>query len=122
MPAESGSIDTTNLLQVCRSGDAVDVTLLRELLGYFVDANRDRMQEAARAAGVESRAELRDIAHAVRGSAALLGARRLEDLARVIERDALTSDAGCLSTAVAALQAEFSAVLTTIQQRHPEAC
>jgi HPt (histidine-containing phosphotransfer) domain-containing protein len=121
MQGASGVVDTSNLLSVCRAGEVVDLSLLRELLGFFIDQNQRRMTEATRAAEIGDREALRDLAHAVRGSAALLGAGRLHDLASALERDPLPHEIHALKSAVAALSGEFAAVLTALRSRHPEA-
>src|SRR5262245_30428785 len=121
MPLNSGSIDTSNLLAVCQIGDSCDPGLLRELIGHFVEQNRRRMDEAVSAVDSDDRYALREIAHAVKGSAALLGAGRLHDLASSIEQGASASDQAALANDVAALNGEFSAVLAALQARHPEA-
>jgi HPt (histidine-containing phosphotransfer) domain-containing protein len=116
-----GSIDTKNILSVCREGEMLNQALLREMLGYFIDENRRRM--AMLAAAVESghRDTLRQTAHAVRGSAAMLGAGRLHDLAWSLELDGADSDLQTLADAITRLQAEFDAVVLSLRHAHPDA-
>jgi HPt (histidine-containing phosphotransfer) domain-containing protein len=118
--SEPGGVDTSNILIVCHSRGALDLTLLKELLGYFVDGNRTRLTQAANAVQANDREALREIAHAVRGSAALFGAGRLHRLATTIERDAVAGDLDNLRTAVTTLSTEFNAVLGSLRTRHPE--
>jgi HPt (histidine-containing phosphotransfer) domain-containing protein len=120
MPSDSGSIDTTNLLAVCRSGDSFDDALMRELISHFVDQNRRRMDDAVTAVHAGNRDAVRQIAHAVRGSAALLGAGRLHDLAYAIEHGA-PAELPELQAAVAAMDHEFAAVLSSLHTRYPDA-
>jgi HPt (histidine-containing phosphotransfer) domain-containing protein len=67
-----------------------------------------------------NREALRDLAHAVKGSAALIGAGRLHDLAFILEHRARPGELHELQAAVATLSGEFSAVLHAIRARHPE--
>lgn len=122
MVTTPGSVDTTNILSVCRSGDELDEALLKEILGYFVDENHRRILHAAQAVNAPDREALRQIAHAVRGSAAMLGAGRLHDLATAIEHNAFADDVDLLRRAVTDLSVEFAAVLAALRARHPDAC
>jgi HPt (histidine-containing phosphotransfer) domain-containing protein len=118
--SEPGAVDTSNILIVCHSGGNLNLTLLKELLGYFVDGNRTRLTQASNALQANDREALREIAHAVRGSAALFGAGRLHILATTIERDAVAGELDHLRAAVTTLSNEFSAVLGSLRARHPE--
>jgi HPt (histidine-containing phosphotransfer) domain-containing protein len=118
--SEPGAVDTSNILIVCHSRGALDLSLLKELLGYFVDGNRTRLTQAAYAVQANDREALREIAHAVRGSAALFGAGRLHTLATTIERDAVAGELDNLRAAVTTLSNEFNAVLGALRARHPE--
>lgn len=121
MRSEPGAIDTSDILSVCRNGGSLNRALLKEILGYFVAENRHRIEQANRAARAADRETLCQVAHAVKGSAALVGAGRLHDLARAIEYDALPGELRALSAAVAALKDEFSAVLQSLRSCHPDA-
>jgi HPt (histidine-containing phosphotransfer) domain-containing protein len=116
-----GAIDTRNLLSVCREGEILNQALLREMLGYFIDENRRRMLTMAHAVATGQRETLRQTAHALRGSAAMLGAGRLHDLAWGVELDAAQTDLVSLDRAVIKLDAEFNVVLAALHQAHPEA-
>jgi HPt (histidine-containing phosphotransfer) domain-containing protein len=122
MVTTPGTVDTTNILTVCRTGAEVDEALLREMLGYFVDENRRRLNEADAAVNASDRESLRQTAHAIRGSAAMLGAGHMHDLAASIEHNALADDLDLMRAAVATLRVEFIAVLAALRARHPEAC
>jgi HPt (histidine-containing phosphotransfer) domain-containing protein len=121
MRVAPGAVDTSNILTVCQAGSSLNVTLLKELVGYFVTANRSRMDQAANAVQSSDRETLREIAHAVRGSAALFGAGRLHLLATGVERQASSGELDALRAAVSTLAAEFNAVLGSLRERHPEA-
>jgi HPt (histidine-containing phosphotransfer) domain-containing protein len=116
-----GSIDLRNILSVCREGDTLNAPLLREMLGYFVDENRRRMTALARAVDADDRRALRDTAHSIRGSAAMLGAGRLHDLAWGLELDADDSDRDTLAVSVKTLRLEFETVVGSLHDAHPDA-
>jgi len=116
-----GAIDTGNLLSVCREGEVLNRTLLREMLGYFIDENRRRMATLTQAVSVGDRQLLSRTAQALRGSAAMLGAGRLHDLAWGIELDGADSDLQTLQQAVVRLAGEFDAVVTSLRNTHPDA-
>jgi HPt (histidine-containing phosphotransfer) domain-containing protein len=116
-----GSVDTTNIVYVCRAPEGVDHDLLREMLTYFIVENGRRMEQAATAAGEGNREAVRQLAHAVRGSAAMIGAGHLHDLATALEHDAESADGTDLRGAVAVMSSEFQAVHATLRAEHPEA-
>lgn len=120
MDSAPGSVDISNILAVCRDGDLLDQELLREMLGYFIDENVRRMQASREAVVSGNRESLRQVAHAVRGSAAMLGAGRLHDLAWSLELDAFSSDPAALGASVDALHLELEAVVTALRHAHPE--
>ncbi len=116
-----GSVDISNILSVCRVGEAIDRALLQEMFGHFIDENRRRIATAAEAVDAKDRDALQQLSHTIRGSAAILGASHLQDLAGAIERDAATADLQELRQAVFAMAQEFCRVLTTLRKAHPEA-
>jgi HPt (histidine-containing phosphotransfer) domain-containing protein len=121
MDSTSGSIDTRNLLAVCQAGNEVDRALLREMLGYFIDENERRMVSSQEAVVNGDRESLRQLAHAIRGSAAMLGAGRLHDLAWSLEMDTDSSTLPALARAVNKLRLELDAVVAALHRAHPEA-
>lgn len=121
MDSSPGSIDTRNILAVCQSGDALDSDLLREMLGYFIDENERRIVSLQEAVVAGQREALRQLAHAMRGSAAMLGAGHLHDLAWSLEMDAETSLLPVLGRSVNKLRLELDAVIAAIRRAHPEA-
>jgi len=116
-----GSIDTRNLLSVCQEGEVLNQTLLREMLGYFIDENRRRLATLAQALEAGERQTFRQTAHALRGSAAMLGAGRLHDLAWGLELDGADTDLQTLQCAVTRLNVEFDAVVNSLHHAHPDA-
>jgi HPt (histidine-containing phosphotransfer) domain-containing protein len=116
-----GSVDTSNIVYVCRGEQGIDQALLREMLGYFIDENRRRVQQAADAAAAGDRDALRQLAHAIRGSAAMIGAGYLHDLASALERDAPAAQDDTLRLAVGAMTSELVAVHAALRSEHPEA-
>jgi HPt (histidine-containing phosphotransfer) domain-containing protein len=121
MDSAPGSIDTRNLLSVCQSGNSLDRLLLREMLGYFIDENERRVVASQEAVVSGDREVLRQVAHAMRGSAALFGAGHLHDLAWSLEMDADRSDLKTLARDVSKLRIEFDSVVAALRKAHPEA-
>lgn len=121
MDSSPGSIDTRNIVAVCQSGDTVDLALLREMLGYFIDENQRRIVRAQEAVVNGDREALRQLAHAMRGSAAMLGAGHLHDLTWSLEMDAESSELPVLARAVNKVRVELDVVVAAIKKAHPEA-
>lgn len=121
MQSAPGSIDTRQILDVCAVEGRVDRLLLRELLGYFVDENARRLDACAAALARGDRRALRDLAHAVRGSAALFGAGRLYDLAWALEQDAGIDGLTVLGSAIGNLRGEYDRVVDALRRAHPDA-
>ena len=121
MDSSPGSIDTRNIVAVCQSGDTVDLALLREMLGYFIDENQRRIVSAQEAVVNGDREALRQLAHAMRGSAAMLGAGHLHDLTWSLEMDAESSELPVLARAVNKVRVELDVVVAAIKKAHPEA-
>src|SRR5215218_1769037 len=120
MRSHPGAVDLSNLEAVCQGDTAFDTSLLTELIGHFVEQNRRRLEQALDATRDGNRPGLRDLAHAVKGSAALLGAGRFHALAFALEHNAEMADWPDLRAAVATLAVEFDAVLNAVRARHPE--
>jgi HPt (histidine-containing phosphotransfer) domain-containing protein len=91
------------------------------MLGYFVDENERRIVSAQYAVVSGDRETLRQLAHAMRGSAAMLGAGRLHDLAWSLEMDAATTELQALARAVNTIRLELDAVVAALHRAHPEA-
>jgi HPt (histidine-containing phosphotransfer) domain-containing protein len=121
MDSAPGSIDTRNIVSVCQSGDMIDRALLREMLGYFIDENERRMTNSQEAVVNGDREGLRQLAHAMRGSAAMLGAGHLHDLLWSLEMDAEHSELQTLARAVAKIRQELDEVVKALRKAHPEA-
>jgi HPt (histidine-containing phosphotransfer) domain-containing protein len=120
MPPERGAVDLRDLFEACGTGEHDNAELLREILGHVVRQNRERLMLAQAALADPNRLELAQLAHAVKGSAALVGARQLAEIARGLEHDAGTAPAAALQQAVTAMTAEFQAVIETLRRMHPD--
>lgn len=116
-----GSIDTRDVVTVCRIGGELNRHLLREMLVYFIEENERRIATSVRALADRDRRNLCESAHALRGSAGLFGAGRLYDLAWALEMDAEREDFADLNATLAAVQREYTAVVAALHRRHPEA-
>lgn len=90
------------------------------MLEHFINENQRRMVTLAEAIEAGQRHAVGETAHAVSGSAAMLGAGRLHDLAWSLEVDVEDSVAS-LRSAVGILATEFEAVVASIYATHPEA-
>lgn len=121
MNSSPAAVDTWSIVEVCRNERGVDRALLREMLDHFIDENTRRMQSAFDAVASGDGEGLRNLAHAVRGSAALIGAGRLHDLASAIEHGHISVPAQSLKREVDRLREEFEAVVGTLREIHPEA-
>ncbi len=82
---QPGQIRLDDLLRVCRTGEQIDHALLNEMLTLFIQENSRRVYAALAAADSGDERELRAAVHALKGSAALIGADHLRDLARDLE-------------------------------------
>ena len=118
---QTGAIDPSDLLAVCRAGSATNHDLLYEILGHFVRQNRDRMTQVLTALEAADRVQVARLAHAIKGSAAMVGAGYLAHLANRVELDAADGSPALLVNGVSAMQAEFAAVLQTLRALYPAA-
>ena len=121
MRSAPGSIDTRDVVSVCRIGGVLNQSLLREMLGYFISENERRIASFAPALTLGNRQTVRNLAHAVRGSAAMLGAGRLHDLAWTVEMEAEAGQIDDLCQSLDAIRQEFIAVKAALHDAHPEA-
>jgi HPt (histidine-containing phosphotransfer) domain-containing protein len=121
MVSQPGAIDPSDLLAACRSGSTINLALLHEILGHFVRQNRGRLDDARRALDANDRTRLIETAHAMKGSAALVGAKHLSHLAAELEHDAPGAAPALLQMRVHAVEREFEAVLQTLSIEHPGA-
>jgi HPt (histidine-containing phosphotransfer) domain-containing protein len=118
---QTGAIDPTDLLAVCRAGSATNHDLLYEILGHFVRQNGDRMTQVMTALETADRVKVAQIAHAIKGSAAMVGAGYLAQLANRIEVDAAAGSPALLVNDVSAMRDEFAAVVRTLRAQYPAA-
>jgi HPt (histidine-containing phosphotransfer) domain-containing protein len=111
-------MDLSKLRDVCRSGDGIDEALLVQLLGMFLDDNRERVLALRRAVDARDLEQTRRLAHTLAGSVGTAGALTLSGMARAIE--SLAHD-GRLpeAEAVAAVEAEFARVETVVRTSYP---
>ena len=118
---QTGAIDPSDLLAVCRAGSTINHDLLYEILGHFVRQNRDRMTQVMRALELADRVQVAQLAHAIKGSAAMVGAGYLAHLANRLELDAADGSPALLVNSVRTMQDEFAAVLQTLRTLYPAA-
>jgi len=116
----TGHVRLDDLIQVCRSGDWVDDELLKEMLSLFIHENARRLDAARDAARLADHTQLRGAIHAIKGSAALVGADDLRQLASELEQAVVNGIPLNLLAATEQLQQEFAAVVATLYARYPE--
>src|SRR5262245_47801181 len=104
-----GAVNPSDLIASCSAGGDVSQTLLNEILGHFVRQNRDRLDAGLRALEAADRVKVAEIAHAIKGSAAMIGAGYLSHLAYQVELDAPEMSPAMLVSHFTALCDEFEA-------------
>lgn len=120
MHVSPGQVQLDDLLTVCRAGDRLNRALLTEMLSLFIDENHRRIGVAMQAADHGDPVALRSAVHAIKGSAALVGASQLRDLAADIEMRVLGGVVHDFSAATGTLRDEFLAVVDTLRSLYPD--
>jgi HPt (histidine-containing phosphotransfer) domain-containing protein len=115
-----GQVRLDDLLRVCRSGQQINHALMKEMLGLFIQENRRRISAALGAAETGNSVELRGAVHALKGSAALIGAEHLRDLAANLEFRVVSGTVQDVDVATRQLQDEYAAVVSTLQSIYPD--
>jgi HPt (histidine-containing phosphotransfer) domain-containing protein len=114
-----GQVRLDDLIQVCRNGTEINEALLMEMLSLFIGENSRRVDVISDAASHGRPQELRAALHALKGSAALIGADRLRYLAADMEDAVVTASGADPVAASGELAREFSAVVATLQALYP---
>jgi HPt (histidine-containing phosphotransfer) domain-containing protein len=122
MSATPGQIRLDDLLRVCSSGDQVNRDLLREMLLLFIHENARRIARAVAAADHDDADALRCEAHAIKGSAAIVGAENLRTLAADLELRLLGGTIKNFRTSAGQLSDEFTAVVANLRLLYPDLC
>ena len=115
-----GRVRLDDLIQVCRNGSEINEPLLMEMLGLFIGENGRRVEAIRDAARLDRQHDLRAALHALKGSAALVGADRLRYLAADLEDAVVKSTGGDWVAASSDIAHEFSAVVATLQGLYPK--
>ena len=85
----------------------------RELVDLFVQDSWERLDALSQALEARDRNALRTVAHALKGSAGAVGARRLATICHLLEQDALASeDHERASAFVTDIRRELTALVT----------
>lgn len=87
-----------------------DGAFLEELLDAFVDGAVEQLADMERAQAAASTEDLVRPAHSLKGNSANVGAHRLEELARALERDARSGSVEDAAARISAAAAEFEVV------------
>ena len=115
-----GQVRLDDLIHVCRNGTEVNHALLMEMLGLFVGENTRRVRAIRDAARLGAHHDLRAALHALKGSAALVGADRLRYLAADMEDDIVNATGADAVAGSTELEREFSAVVATLRSLYPD--
>jgi HPt (histidine-containing phosphotransfer) domain-containing protein len=87
-------VDQEQMDMLIETGEGAAAELLEELLGLFVGEADPQLAELTTVIAEENRERVGRLAHALAGSSANLGALRLSQIARKIERSAPTATGG----------------------------
>lgn len=111
-------MDLSKLRDACDTGTGVDEALLLQLLGMFLDDNRERLRFLCAAVASGDLEQARRLAHTMAGSVGTAGALALSQMAKAIELD---TSSGRLPDpeALTALQTEFTRVEQVILTSYP---
>jgi HPt (histidine-containing phosphotransfer) domain-containing protein len=120
MRLPTGQVRLDNLLLACRIGEQIDHELLKEMLTLFISENGQRIATALAAAERGNHLELRGAVHALKGSAALIGADHLGDLADDLEFRVGSGTAHDPQRAALRLRDEYIAVVSTLRSIYPD--
>ena len=122
MPAFPGQVRLDDLLRVCSSGGQMNRDLLKEMLVLFIQENERRVRAAVAAADEGDARALRGAMHAVKGSAALIGAEHLRDLAGDCELRIVSGTIKNPQACAQQLSDEYTAVVSTLKSLYPDLC
>ena len=109
---ETPAVDETVIEQLATITDGEGNSVLGELLSAFLSAVPTRLDALDRAAAAGDLVAVADQAHALTGSAASFGARRMADLCRELRTAAQGGDVEGTRGLVEALHGEFLTVRT----------
>jgi HPt (histidine-containing phosphotransfer) domain-containing protein len=107
---ESPTVDERVIEQLAGITDSQGFSVLGELLNAFLGAVPGRLEALDRAVAGEDLQAVSDQAHALTGSAASFGARRMADLCRELRGAAERHDLESSRRLIRALHAEFTLV------------
>jgi HPt (histidine-containing phosphotransfer) domain-containing protein len=119
---EPGQVRLDDLLRVCSSEGHINRELLKEMLVLFIQENERRVRETVAAAAAGDTSELRAVVHAIKGSAGLIGAEHLHDLASDFELRIVSGTIKSPVESARGLSDEFAAVVETLRARYPDLC
>jgi two-component system sensor histidine kinase/response regulator len=120
MRSAPGQVRLDDLRRVCRSGEQINHALMKEMLGLFIQENRRRISMALGAAETGDSVELRGAVHALKGSAALIGAEHLHDLAANLEFRVVSGTVKDAHVETRQLEDEYAAVVSTLRSIYPD--
>ncbi len=126
-PASSGqrfeqaeaTIDSAVLMSMTSFDSGDSAALIQDLIRLFVEGGPLRIEGIRRAVKEGNISEAARTAHALRSSAAYLGAQRLGVLCEQFERNALLLDSRGLSLQVEEIEAEYRSATSELRKRFP---
>ncbi|MFM9912086.1 MAG: DAHL domain-containing protein [Methylophilaceae bacterium] len=105
--------DVSHLKQML--GD--DETIIQELLQIFISSTAPMLDQMGAAVAAQHFAETKKLGHQLKGSAANLGATRLQELAKELEAASLAEDSTQLTTVYGSIRASFDELAVWVKQR-----
>jgi HPt (histidine-containing phosphotransfer) domain-containing protein len=120
MGVPSGQVRLDDLRRVCSTGDEVNHALVQEMLVMFIEDNARRVALAVAAASAGDTLRLRAVMHALKGSAALIGAERLRQLADLWEVAILNGSRDDAEARAREIGDEYTAVVRTLKTLYPD--
>ncbi len=108
--ASAGIVDALAIIERMGGRD-----LVVKLVAMFAQTARERVERLNRLLAADDRVQLSRVAHALKGSAAQLGAEHLRDLCASLERDAATLHRDQLTGRVTAIVAAVGATISALE-------
>ena len=113
--AAAGKGDDVIDLEILRAICHGDEGMLLEMLGDFIDINKNVIDDLLQAIEAKKGDDIRSHAHKLKGSAGTAGAKRLAEAAKALEKSSNDVDAGEIANIGHTLKIEFDAVRARIE-------
>ncbi len=113
--AAAGKGDDVIDLEILRAICHGDEGMLLEMLGDFIDINKNVIDDLLQAIEAKKGDDIRSHAHKLKGSAGTAGAKRLAEAAKALEKSSYDVNAGEIANIGHTLKIEFDAVRARIE-------